>query len=189
MVKKAIVCVDDENIILESLGEQIENIFGGEFIYEFAENANEGMEVIEELAKEDISVLVIVSDWLMPGQKGDEFLINVHKKFPKIIKVMLTGQAEESALENAKKHADLFAYISKPWTAEQLEKVIKGYVKQTSFTKLKKHRLHFLSSNLKQKLKLPCLGKTQRKWNKKLNLFVNGGQEDTPLWNYAEVLK
>ena len=62
----------------------------------------------------------------MPGQKGDEFLINVHKKFPKIIKVMLTGQAEESALENAKKHADLFAYISKPWTAEQLEEVIKA---------------------------------------------------------------
>ena len=39
---------------------------------------------------------------------------------------MLTGQAEESALENAKKHADLFAYISKPWTAEQLEEVIKA---------------------------------------------------------------
>ena len=125
MLKKAIVCVDDENIILNSLGEQIENIFGGEFIYEFAENASEGMEVIEELANDDINVLIIVSDWLMPGKKGDEFLIDVHKKFPKIIKVMLTGQADESAVENAKKNANLFAYLSKPWTTEQLEKVIK----------------------------------------------------------------
>lgn len=63
------------------------------------------------------------------------------------------------------------------------------YGKGTSFTKLKIHRLHFLSSNLKQKIKLPCLGKTQRKWNKKLNLFVNGEQENTPLQNYAEALE
>jgi len=88
MIKKAIVCVDDENIILDSLGEQIENMFGGEFLYEYAENAEEGMEVLEELTNDDISLVVIVSDWLMPGKKGDEFLISVHKKFPKIIKIM-----------------------------------------------------------------------------------------------------
>lgn len=124
-MKKAIVCVDDENIILDSLGEQIENLFGNEFMYEFAENAEEGIEVLEELTKEGVSVLVIVSDWLMPGKKGDEFLIEVHKKFPEIIKVLLTGQADESAIENAKKNADLFACIQKPWTSEQLEAVIK----------------------------------------------------------------
>ena len=126
MIKKAIVCVDDENIILDSLGEQIENMFGGEFLYEYAENAEEGMEVLEELTNDDISVVVIVSDWLMPGKKGDEFLISVHKKFPKIIKIMLTGQAEETAIENAKKHAGLYAHITKPWTQEQLERVIRN---------------------------------------------------------------
>ena len=125
IMKKAIVCVDDESIILESLGEQIENLFGNQFMYEYAENAEEGMELLKELTEEGVSVLVIVSDWLMPGKKGDEFLIEVHKKFPRIVKVMLTGQADESAIENARKNADLFAYIHKPWTAEHLEKVIK----------------------------------------------------------------
>jgi DNA-binding NtrC family response regulator len=125
MTRKAIVCVDDESIILESLGEQIENIFGDEYIYESAENAEEGMEVIEELSKEKIDVLIIVSDWLMPGKKGDEFLIEVHKKYPDIVKVMLTGQAEESAVENAIKNAKLYALINKPWTAEELETVIR----------------------------------------------------------------
>lgn len=126
MAKRAIVCVDDEHIILESLGEQITNIFGDEYIYESAENAEEGMEVIEDLNEEDVEVLVIVSDWLMPGQKGDEFLINVHKKFPKIVKVMLTGQADENAVQNAKDNAELHAYLSKPWTANDLEKVIRS---------------------------------------------------------------
>lgn len=125
MAKKAIVCVDDEHIILESLGEQIKNIFGEEYIYESAENAEEGMEVIEELYDEGIDVLVIVSDWLMPGKKGDEFLIEVHKKHPGIVKVMLTGQADETAIQNAIKNAELHAYISKPWTSSDLEKVIR----------------------------------------------------------------
>lgn len=130
MSKNAIVCVDDENIILSSLGEQIENIFGEEFIYEYAENAEEGMEVLEDLTNEDIKVLVIVSDWLMPGKKGDEFLIEVHKKFPDIIKVMLTGQADETAIENAKNNAGLFACIYKPWTVDQLETVIRDGIAQ-----------------------------------------------------------
>jgi response regulator RpfG family c-di-GMP phosphodiesterase len=133
MGKKAIVCVDDEHIILESLGEQIKNMFGDEFIYESAENAEEGMEVIQELAEENIEVLVIVSDWLMPGKKGDEFLIDVHKKFPAIIKVMLTGQADELAIDNAIKNAKLHAYLSKPWTSNDLEKVIR-----TGLTKIEK---------------------------------------------------
>lgn len=126
MTKKAIVCVDDEVIILESLGEQIENIFGDEFIYESAENAEEGMEVIDELYTEQIDVLIIVSDWLMPGKKGDEFLIDVHKKYPNIVTVLLTGQADKSAIENAVKNAELYAFINKPWTAEELETVIRN---------------------------------------------------------------
>ncbi len=125
-MNKAIVCVDDEDIILNSLGEQIQNMFGNDLIYEYAENAEDGMEVLEELSGEGVEVLVIVSDWLMPGKKGDEFLIEVHKKFPNIVTVMLTGQADEAAVDNAKKNANLFACIHKPWTAKQLESVIRS---------------------------------------------------------------
>lgn len=130
MNKKAIVCVDDENIILDSLGEQIENMFGSEFIYENAENAEEGMDLLEDLTKEGIKVMVIVSDWLMPGKKGDEFLIEVHKRFPNIVKIMLTGQADPSALENAKTNANLYAHLSKPWTSGQLEEIIRSGIKK-----------------------------------------------------------
>ncbi|NQU54405.1 MAG: response regulator [Bacteroidetes bacterium] len=125
MAKRAIVCVDDESIILESLSEQIENIFGDKYIYESAENAEEGMEIIDELSHENIDVLIIVSDWLMPGKKGDEFLIEVHEKYPNIVKVMLTGQADDSAKENAVRNANLHACLNKPWTAKELESVIR----------------------------------------------------------------
>lgn len=130
MVKKAILCVDDENIILNSLKEQIENRLGNEYTYETAESAEEGLEVIEELVAEGTEVLLIVSDWLMPGIKGDEFLIEVHKKFPNIVNVMLTGQASEDAIKNAKDNANLHACLHKPWKEDELIDTIKAGLKK-----------------------------------------------------------
>ncbi len=126
MSKKAVLCVDDENMILDSLKEQIENRMGDEYIYETAENAQEGLEVIEELVEDGTEVLIIVSDWLMPGIKGDEFLIEVHKRFPGIVKVMLTGQAQEEAIQNAKNKVNLHACLFKPWSEEDLINAIKS---------------------------------------------------------------
>lgn len=124
MSESAIICVDDEVIILDSLKEQLKRKFGDRFIYEMAENAEEAWEIIEELQEDEISIIAIVSDWLMPGIKGDEFLIQIHERFPDIVKVMLTGQADEEAIARAKQDADLHACIHKPWTEAELAKVI-----------------------------------------------------------------
>lgn len=135
MGKKAILCVDDESMILDSLKEQIEKRLGDEYIYETAENAEEGLEVIEELVEEGTEVLIIVSDWLMPGIKGDEFLVEVHKRFPGIVNVMLTGQAQEEAIENAKKNANLHACLFKPWSEDDLIGTIKSGLEKLSLKK------------------------------------------------------
>lgn len=121
-----ILCVDDETIILDSLREQLEKHFGGGFLYETAENAEEGLEIIEELAADGLKILIIVSDWLMPGIKGDEFLIRVHQKYPSIVKVLLTGQANDDAIRRAENEAGLFAVIHKPWTDQDLFNIIKA---------------------------------------------------------------
>ena len=124
MSKSAIICVDDEVIILDSLKKQLKRQFGDRFIYEVAENAEEAWELIEELDEDGIEVIVIVSDWLMPGTKGDEFLIQIHHRFPQVVKVMLTGQAEEIAVERAKEEANLHACLYKPWTEDELTQII-----------------------------------------------------------------
>lgn len=132
MPNNAILCVDDEEIILKCLGDQLRRHFGDQYIYEFAESADEALEVIDDLNKEDVSIILIVSDWLMPGMKGDEFLIRVHRKFPGIVKVMLTGHADIQAIERARKDADLHRCISKPWTEEELiEAMTSGWDKNS----------------------------------------------------------
>ena len=125
MSDKVILCVDDESIILNSLEMQLKDQFGDTYIYEFAESAEEALEIMEEFAEEGLELLVIVSDWLMPGLKGDEFLIKVHKKFPKIVKVLLTGQADEDAIKRVKNEANLHRCIHKPWDADELIDTIK----------------------------------------------------------------
>lgn len=120
MPKKAILCVDDEKIILQSLKAQIKKHFADRFIYEFAESGSEAWEVIDELQDDGIEILLIVSDWLMPNMKGDELLIQVHKKYPHIVKIMLTGQADQDAIARTRRQANLHSCLYKPWQEQEL---------------------------------------------------------------------
>lgn len=126
MSNKAILCVDDEQIVLDCLKEQILGNLPNCYLCETANSAEEAWEVIGELRAEEITLLVIISDWLMPGIKGDEFLINVHEKFPQIVKIILTGQADYAAIRRAQEQADLFRCLHKPWDAQELLITIKS---------------------------------------------------------------
>ncbi len=120
MNEKLIICIDDEKSILDSLKAQLKKAFDDKYAYEFAESADEALELIDELEEDEGEVLLVVSDWLMPGMKGDEFLINLHKKRPRIVKMLLTGQADESAVERIEQHGCLHKYLAKPWEEKEL---------------------------------------------------------------------
>ncbi|HEY9596826.1 MAG TPA: response regulator [Cyanophyceae cyanobacterium] len=126
MSKPVILCVDDERVVLQSLRTQLQEAFGDKYLYEIAEDANEALDVINELNEEEISIILIVSDWLMPGMNGDEFLIRVHQQFPNIITIMLTGQADEGSIERAKEEANLHSCLFKPWSEDELVQTIKS---------------------------------------------------------------
>jgi len=126
--KKAIICVDDEKIVLETLQRQLINAFGKDFAYEMAEDVNEAWEVIVDLADEGYDIVLVISDWLMPGTKGDKFLVDLHKEYPTTVKILLTGQADEEAIRNAFDNANLLAYMQKPWNQAQLiESIAKAF--------------------------------------------------------------
>ncbi len=122
--KKAILCVDDEPIILASLKMELTQTFGNEFIIETAESGEEALEVIDSLVGDDVQTLVIISDWLMPNMKGDELLTQVHLKFPKMIKIMLSGQADQKAISRVEKEIKA-AFMAKPWKGQDLSTFIK----------------------------------------------------------------
>ena len=125
MSKPIILCVDDEKVVLKSLKTQLKSAFGNAYVYEMAESAADALELIDELNDNEISLILILSDWLMPGMKGDEFLVRVHQKFPNIVKIMLTGQADEAAVNRAFDEANLHRCLQKPWSESELIETIK----------------------------------------------------------------
>lgn len=130
MSEAAILCVDDETVILDCLQEQISRHFGEEFVYEAAESGEEALEIVEELHEEGVKIVLIVSDWLMPGMRGDELLVRVHEQFGDEIKtIMLSGQADDSAVKRAKQEANLYRFLAKPWREEELIQVLSTALK------------------------------------------------------------
>ncbi|MBD0306669.1 MAG: response regulator [Microcoleus sp. T1-bin1] len=125
MNKPVILCVDDEPDILNTLKIQLKNEFKNDYFYELAESGDEALDLLKDF-QEELQVIVVISDWLMPGIKGDELLIKVHQKYPKIIKVMLTGQADTAALQRAVQEADLYCCLYKPWKSTELIETIKS---------------------------------------------------------------
>lgn len=130
MSKAVILCVDDERIVLNSLRTQLLSSFGKDYIYEAAEDADEALDLIQELSENDLVIVVIISDWLMPGMKGDELLIRIHEQFPKVVKIMLTGQADKLAISRATEFANLHCCLSKPWSEAELLETIKSGLSQ-----------------------------------------------------------
>ena len=123
-MKPVILCVDDESIILKTLKCQLKDLYGNQLRYELAESGEEAMSVIEALSTEEEKVLVIVSDWMMQGMSGATFLRKVHKQFPGIGLIILTGQADDAAIENAKRESGVQHCIRKPWRQEQLSDAV-----------------------------------------------------------------
>ena len=124
-MKKAIICVDDEDIILEALKDQLSTFLGAEFDVETALDAEEAMEIFKELSEQGVPVPVVISDYLMPGMLGDEFLIRMHQVNPDALKILLTGHANVEGVVNAINKANLYRFIPKPWDSEDLILTVK----------------------------------------------------------------
>ncbi|MBE9115331.1 PAS domain S-box protein [Lusitaniella coriacea LEGE 07157] len=120
MTKPAIICVDDEPIVLESLKIQLRDLLGFDYPIETATSGEEALELIEELHAEGSEIALVLSDYIMPDLKGDELLKQVHALSPTTLKVLLTGQADITAVSRAIQHAKLYRYIAKPWEIEDL---------------------------------------------------------------------
>ena len=126
--KPAILCVDDERIILLALKQELRAAFGDAFDYESAGDATEAMKLIEDLATEGTKVILLISDWLMPGIKGDEFLIQARERCPDACAIMITGHADQAAIDKLKQSMNDVLILKKPWRAEVLRQAIQACI-------------------------------------------------------------
>ncbi len=124
--ERYIICVDDEKIMLDSLSLQLMRHFGNQYYYEFAESAEEALDIIEDLLLDEKStIFAIISDWLMPGMKGDELLDLVNEKMENVKTILLTGHIEKKFIQKIDSEANnKIQYIFKPWEENHLIRLI-----------------------------------------------------------------
>jgi two-component system, sensor histidine kinase and response regulator len=124
-MKKAIICIDDEKIVLDSLKNEFRSFLNHEYLFETSESGNDALLLIDELIEEGYDIAIVIADYIMPGMKGDEVLISVHRKLPDAKTILLTGQATMEGVTHAVNDAGLYRYIAKPWEQEDLVLTIK----------------------------------------------------------------
>ena len=91
-------------------------------------DAPDATEALALLEREPVQV--VVSDYRMPGMSGVEFLRAVKERYPRVQRVLLTGQADTTAIEEAVNQAEIFRFIWKPWDDNHLLLTIQSAIDQ-----------------------------------------------------------
>ncbi len=125
MSDKAIICVDDDETILSSLGQQLKRHFGHDYEIELINNGMEVINIYEELIAKGLEIPVIISDQNISPLSGDQILVKLHQLYPKTLKILLTGQADGDKVGNLVNVGALYHYIPKPWDETDLILTVK----------------------------------------------------------------
>ena len=115
----SIICVDDEEIVLNSLRRQLRKVAKG-YRIEVATTGNQALETIEHLNNRARPVALVITDQVMPMMNGDDLLVKIKDLSPDTYQVMLTGQANGESVGRAVNEGKLFRFMAKPWSESDL---------------------------------------------------------------------
>jgi diguanylate cyclase (GGDEF)-like protein len=124
-----ILCVDDDSTVLNALRSVFAKHFGSELQVEFAESGDEALEIAAEVRAQGREIGLVITDFMMPGMKGDEFLVRLHEESPKTVKIMLTGQSDLTGVKRAINQANLYRFLVKPFLNEDIVLNVLGAVR------------------------------------------------------------
>ncbi|MEM7627172.1 MAG: response regulator [Planctomycetota bacterium] len=133
MPKPVILCIDDQREVLAALIKDLDPLAEWFDIVD-AESAEDAGAVLDDMIDRGVPVALIVSDHVMPGVTGVQFLTQIRERgdLPHTRKLLLTGLATHDDTIRAINEAAVDRYIAKPWHADQLldvvGRLITGYV-------------------------------------------------------------
>ncbi|MCP4449764.1 MAG: response regulator [Myxococcales bacterium] len=111
-----ILYVDDE------VGNRVvfDATFADDFDIVLVDSGETALEYLEEN-----EVAIIVSDQRMPGLSGDELLTQVRQRWPRTIRLIVTGYADVDTILRAVNEGLVARYVVKPWDQHQLRDILR----------------------------------------------------------------
>ncbi|MEJ2221903.1 MAG: SpoIIE family protein phosphatase, partial [Desulfobacterales bacterium] len=141
-MKEKVLLVDDDAMVLAGLKRQLRNQFS-------IDTALSGEEALKQVL-ENGPYAVIVSDFLMPGMNGIEFLSRVKKSNPDTVRMMLTGTADMPTAIRAVNEGSIFQFHPKPCPADTLCQAIQSAIDQYRVVLSNQNQLKDFKSSLAQ---------------------------------------
>ncbi len=131
----AVFVVDDEEMVLISIKSFL--MLETEYDVTTFTSTTEALAALQER-----TIDLVISDYLMPEMDGISFLLEVKKRQPHVIRILLTGYADKENAIKAINEVGLYQYIEKPWQNADLALVIKNGLEK-----------RFLIEKLQQKIR------------------------------------
>ncbi len=120
-MSRTIMIVDDEMMITNTLSNLVKLFLKHQVIA-----YNNPVEALDSAQLHNGEVDLVISDFMMPGMNGLEFLKRAKEKSPNLITVMLTGYADKENAIRSINEVGLYYYIEKPWDNNALIKIVQN---------------------------------------------------------------
>jgi DNA-binding NtrC family response regulator len=121
-MRNSVLFVDDEINILRAL----KRLFMDQDIdIVTAESSSEAMNILKSTG-----ISVVVSDNLMPGMKGIDFLEKVKDISPDSMKIMMTAHADLGVAMEAINRGEVYKFVTKPRDDEELKNSNRPYLSE-----------------------------------------------------------
>ncbi|MGD8345562.1 MAG: SpoIIE family protein phosphatase, partial [Desulfobacterales bacterium] len=141
-----VLLVDDDAMVLAGLKRQLRNQFR-------IDTALSGEEALQQV-QENGPYAVIVSDYMMPGMNGIEFLAYVKKTSPDTVRMMLTGTADMPTAIRAVNEGNIFQFHPKPCPADILSQAIQSAIQKYHKVVSHQQQLNNFKSSLEKASKV-----------------------------------
>ncbi|RUO24480.1 two-component system response regulator [Aliidiomarina minuta] len=138
-----VLIVDDEPHVLSSLQRLLRQ---EDYQLLLANSAAEALQIMEETL-----VDVLVSDSRMPEVDGTTLLTRVQKKWPRCIRILLTGYPDIDDLIKSVNEGHLYRFIQKPWDDDEVRLVLRQATR-LAFSERERIRLTKLIQTRNKKL-------------------------------------
>ncbi|MBU6953286.1 response regulator [Hahella sp. HN01] len=133
---------------------------------------NDPYEAFDALKKEPVDL--VISDYRMPEINGVELLNALKEIRPDALRILLSGQADIDGVTSAINDAEIYRFISKPWSDEDLLMTLENALEHNALVRENRRLLDLvrkqegaLKKQLEelQRLEAATPGITQVSWN------------------------
>jgi len=115
--QRTILLVDDDSKTLNALNRVLAQD-GYQILA--ASSTQEGFDLLAEH-----NVSVVVTDYRMPGMDGSEFLKQVSKLFPSVIRIMLSGESDMQSVIRTVNEGAIYKFLEKPVSGQVLRDTLR----------------------------------------------------------------